>query len=92
MAMFDDDGEFLPSYDWRDYGQSDAASHGFGSPFGDAQPPREPIQGEQSEPNESWTWRCWLATLWRVRGRDQCGFVASVVPLTSTRPTLLLRR
>ena len=58
MAMFDDDGEFLPSYDWRDYDQSDAASHGFGSPFSDAEPPKEPIQGEQSEPNESWTWRC----------------------------------
>ena len=34
----------------------------------------------------------WLAMLWRVRGRDQCGFVASVVLPTSTRPTLPLRR
>ena len=88
MAMFDDDGEFLPSYDWRDYDQSDAASHGFGSPFGDAEPPKEPIPlGSDCSPGAAW-----LATLWRVRGRDQCGFVASVVPLTSTRPTLLLRR
>lgn len=79
-------------HDWRDYDQSDDASHGFGSPFGDAQPPEEPIQGEQSEPMRAGPGAAWLATLWRVRGTDQCGFVASVVPLTSTRPTLLLRR
>eukprot|EP00434_Breviolum_minutum_P010232 symbB.v1.2.009030.t1/scaffold568.1/size186168/6 len=76
MAMFDDDGEFLPSYDWQDFDQSE---HGFGSPFGDAQPPEESIQGEQSEPNESWTWRClacdavessWQGSMWVC---SQCG-------------------
>ena len=54
-------------------------SMAFGSPFGDAQPPEEPIQGEQSEPNESWTWRClacdavessWQGSMWVC---SQCG-------------------